>query len=266
MNAPNLWLEMGLTRAELYGKGIFTTIAVTSGKLALWPSHWRRLRANADRIGLDISSHTESAVRNSALDAVAAAVIADGRVRVTLSDLTPGELWTADAVRGQATALSVAAAGPRSVPEPFRLTVSPYPVNSGSPLSGVKSCNYLEQFMSLDEARGRGFHEAIRLNERGQVTSACMANVFWERGGRLYTPSLSTGCLAGTTREYLLAHVECVETGSGIEELMAADAVYLTSAGLGVVAANEMNEREIGAGQLNLRGMWPPVDAADQQG
>ncbi|MBX3298590.1 MAG: aminotransferase class IV [Acidobacteria bacterium] len=266
MNAPNLWLEMALTRAELYGKGIFTTIAVTSGNLALWPSHWRRLTANADRIGLDISSHTESEVRNSALDAVASAAIVDGRVRVTFADLTPSELWAADGVGGQATALSFAAAGPRSVPEPFRLTVSPYPINSGSPLSGVKSCNYLEQIISLDEARGRGFHEAVRLNERGLVTSACMASIFWERGGRLYTPSLSTGCLAGTTREFILANVKCIETEARIDELLAAEAVYLTSAGLGVVVANVMNEREIGSGQFNLRGLWPPAEDADQQG
>lgn len=97
--------------------------------------------------------------------------------------------------------------------------------------------------MAFEEARARGFDEAVRLNERGEVTSACMANVFWLKDGKLYTPSLQTGCLPGTTREHILENMECVEIGARIAELHSADDIFLTSAGIGVVQVAEFDGR-----------------------
>jgi branched-subunit amino acid aminotransferase/4-amino-4-deoxychorismate lyase len=129
------------------------------------------------------------------------------------------------------------------VPADFRLTISPHHVNSASPLAGVKSCNYLEKQVALDEAKARGFDEAVQLNERGQIASVCMANIFWLKEERLYTPSLKTGCLAGTTREFVMENVECEETEDGPDSLAEAEAIFLTSAGLGIAAAAEFDGR-----------------------
>jgi 4-amino-4-deoxychorismate lyase len=109
----------------------------------------------------------------------------------------------------------------------------------------VKSCNYLEKIIAKDEAKQRGFDEAIQLNERGDVASACMANVFWRRSGKLFTPSLETGCLPGTTREFVLENIDCDEVALGIEELRTADEIFLTSAGLGVVQVAEFDGRKV---------------------
>ena len=62
--------------------------------------------------------------------------------------------------------------------------------------------------MALENAKAKGFDEAIRLNERGEVASACMANVFWIKDKKLFTPDLETGCLAGTTREFIIETAE----------------------------------------------------------
>lgn len=99
--------------------------------------------------------------------------------------------------------------------------------------------------MSLDEARSRGANEAIRINERGHVASACMSNLFWLANGQLYTPALSTGCLPGTTREFVMENLEVSEIEADLQELKNADAIFLTSAGLGVVQVDEFNGREM---------------------
>ena len=99
--------------------------------------------------------------------------------------------------------------------------------------------------LGYEEATKRGFHEAIRLNERGEIASACMANVFWKKGGKLYTPSLKTGCLPGTTREFILENIECEEVEAGIEALENADRIFLTSAGIGVVRVAEFDGRNL---------------------
>jgi branched-subunit amino acid aminotransferase/4-amino-4-deoxychorismate lyase len=133
----------------------------------------------------------------------------------------------------------------RSAANPFKLTISPYPVNSLSPLAGVKSCNYLEQILVIDEAKGLGFDEGVRLNERGEIASATMANVFWLKDDVLFTPSLKTGCLPGTTREFVLENLKCREVEADLEALQNADAVFLTSAGLGVVRVAVFDERSL---------------------
>src|SRR5205085_8323098 len=127
---------------------------------------------------------------------------------------------------------------------PIRLALSPHRLNSTSPLAGIKSCNYLENLFTLEEARARGFHEAVRLNERGEVASGCMSNIFWLTEKKLYTPELSTGCLPGTTREFVLENLECKEVSAGIDVLMDAESVFLTSAGLGIVKVSEIEGKK----------------------
>jgi branched-subunit amino acid aminotransferase/4-amino-4-deoxychorismate lyase len=70
-----------------------------------------------------------------------------------------------------------------------------------------------------------------------------MSNVFWVKGGRLFTPGLNTGCLPGTTRDFILESLDCEEAEAGPDVLLEAEAVYLTSAGLGIVAAARLDER-----------------------
>ncbi len=232
---------MQTSNASLYGKGIFSTIAFSSGKAFLWEKHWRRLTDNATKVGVDLTENTEQSTREELDKTIATSGVAEGRARITFLDESPSEIWSGDGV--QKTTLSIIVGGRRSVPKPFKLTVSPYQVNSSSPLAGVKSCNYLENILALGEASTRGFHESVRLNERSQITSASMANIFWLKGDKLFTPALSTGCLAGTTREFVLGNIDCEEVEVAIKELNDADAIFLTSAGLGIVAVAEFDRR-----------------------
>ena len=144
------------------------------------------------------------------------------------------------------------------MPTRFQLGISPFPVNSASPIAGLKTCNYLDQLLALRSATEGGLTEAVRLNERGHVTSACMANVFWLNDAQLYTAALSTGCLPGTTRERICESLEVSEVEVGIEALKDVDAVFLTSAGLGIVSANEFDGREMTPLQHAILRVVPP--------
>lgn len=234
---------MQTSNSSLYGKGIFTTLAFRDGEVFLWEKHWRRLTDNAAKIGLDLIEHTEQSTHDALNAAIATSGFADGRARITFVDDGPSELWSND--REQKTTRSIIVAGQRIIPRPFKLTGSPYPINSRSPLAGVKSCNYLENILALDEAKQRGFHEAVRVNELGSVTCAAMANIFWSKDDQLFTPSLTTGCLAGTTREYVLENFVCREVEAEIDVLVEADAIFLTSAGIGVGQVSEFDGREL---------------------
>ncbi|MGQ0540273.1 MAG: aminotransferase class IV [Blastocatellia bacterium] len=232
-----------ISASALYGKGIFTTIAIYNGKPFLWEKHWRRLSGSAAKIGIDVSEYGEQRVASALADLIEKNGLNNGRARITFFDESPGSIWGFDS--GQKTSLLITTADFRPLPEHFKLTISPYRINTSSPLAGIKSCNYLEQLMSFDEAKSRSFDEAIRLNEHDEIASACMANVFWLKNEKLYTPSLKTGCLAGTTREQILENVDCEEVESGIEALQDADALYLSSAGIGIQRIGKFEERSL---------------------
>lgn len=209
----------------------------------MWEKHWRRLKHDAGKIGLDILSIAEADVKGVVQTEISGSGLPSGRLRITLMDGSAAGLWRDGG--GSGTMLSVLAARLRSVPANFKLGVSPHRINTTSPLAGIKSCNYLEPLISFEEANKRGFAEAIRLNERGEIASACMANLFWLKGKKLFTPSLRTGCLAGTTREYVLENLECEEVEAGIDAVANADEIFLTSAGIGILQVAEFNGRPL---------------------
>jgi branched-chain amino acid aminotransferase len=228
--------------AELYGKGVFTTIAVIDGAPFLWEKHWRRLTAHAAKLDIDISDFIEAEVLEKLAQKIESKSLENGRARITFSDESDSEVWSHGGEKK--TNLSIITAELRPMPAEFSLTVSPHRINTTSPLAGIKSCNYLEHLLAYKEAKTRGFDEAIRLNENGHITSACMANIFWLKDGKLYTPSLKTGCLAGTTREFILEKLDCEEIEAGIEEMDQAETIFLTSSGLGVLQVRDFDGRK----------------------
>lgn len=244
-----------VSSAALYGKGIFTTIAIYDGKPFLWEKHWRRLTANAATVGINIAESSEQTVASALAELIEENKVTNGRERITFFDESSSGIWNFESERK--TILLIITADAREIPEHFKLTISPHRINTTSPLAGVKSCNYLEHLMAFDEAKSRGFNEAIRLNERGEVASACMANVFWLKDEKLYTPSLKTGCLPGTTREFILENLECEEIEAGIESIQDADAIFLTSAGIRVLQVAEFDGSKFVKDDHPIRGVLP---------
>ena len=140
------------------------------------------------------------------------------------------------------------------------LTVSPYRANTLSPLVGLKTVNYLEHILAREEARARDFDEAVTLNERGEVVSATMANIFWVIEGKIHTPVLATGALAGTTRARIIElaselSIPLVEGVYELSDLGDADEIFLTSAGQGVaiVTTFDFHRYAVPVGSVALR-------------
>jgi branched-subunit amino acid aminotransferase/4-amino-4-deoxychorismate lyase len=230
------------TSAALYGRAVFTTVAIRKGEPFLWQKHLSRLRRDSASLGIDRSTIPDDQLERALRSCLDANQVVSGRARITIFDGSGSGMWRSAEPSGPSFLVTTAEA--REVPR-IKLTVAGSTVNSRSPLAGVKSCNYLERLLALEEARQRGFDEAVMLNERGFASSACMANLFWLSGGDVFTPVLTTGCLPGTTREFVMEKLECRETEAGSESLTSADAIFLTSAGIGVRSVAEFEGREI---------------------
>ncbi len=246
-----------VTAATLHGRGVFTTLAVHGGRAFLWSAHWLRLLDHARRVGVECRFE-----EHDAADALARLIeanqVKEGKARLTLLSHAAREPWKVSG--GPASDLLMLTGDARPAADTLALTVSPQRANTLSPLSGIKCVNYLEHLIAWEEARARDFHEGVVLNERGEVVSATMANLFWVKAGTLHTPALQTGALAGTTRARVMElagelAVPLVEGVSPLHDLIEADEIFLTSATLGVsvVTTFDFHRYTVGAGSIALR-------------
>ena len=108
----------------------------------------------------------------------------------------------------------------------------------------------------IDSRRG-DFAEAVMLNERGEIVSATMANIFWVKDGTVHTPMLSSGALAGVTRACVIKlaaqhFIPLVEGVYEMPDLTEADEIFLTSAGLGLAIVTTFDFRTYAVGAGNV--------------
>jgi branched-subunit amino acid aminotransferase/4-amino-4-deoxychorismate lyase len=247
--------------AMLYGRGVFTTLAVHRGQPFLWPEHWARLVNHAERCGVHHGHFDEGTVGRALFKLIEENGVEEGRARVTLLVRALSGVWSGRGAGGPETDLLIMTGDARPAPdEGLALTLSPYRRSTLSPLTGIKSVNYLEHVIAWEEAHARDFHEAVVLNERGEITSATMANIFWVTRGAIHTPALATGALAGTTRARVIALAEelafpFVEGTYDISDLGDADEIFLTSAthGIGLVTTYDFHRYTVAAGSVALR-------------
>ena len=238
-----------VSSAMLYGRGVFTTVAIYNGKPFLWSEHWERLKQHADRLNINCTGANERNVGEAVRKLVAVNQVKDGRARVILLARSGRDVWRSKKESTRKTDLLIMTSEPQTIPAAgLSLAVSPYRCNTFSPLAGIKSLNYLDQVLAWEEAQTREFDEAVMLNERGEIVSATLANIFWVREGTIHTPALSTGALAGVTRGAVieLAAKQFIPLIEGVYELgdlTEAEEIFLTSSSYGVAPVTTFDFR-----------------------
>src|SRR4030095_4562471 len=255
-----------VSSAMLYGRGVFTTVAVYDSKPFLWSKHWERLVNHATKLSIEIAGLTEKSVGDALRKLIAVNQVEQGRARVILLARSGRDTLKAVTAGAMKSDLIIMTDAPHKVPSTgVSLAVSPYRLSTLSPTAGIKSLNYLDHVLSWEEAQSRDFDEAVMLNERGEIVSATLANIFWITNGTIHTPALSTGALAGVTRECVIDiaskhFIPVVEGVYEMPDLLEADQIFLTSSGLGIAQVTTFDFRRYGvdSGELvaTLRGAF----------
>ncbi len=76
--AENAFLAAA-SSAALYGKGIFTTVAVHDSIAFLWEKHWQRLTANAQKVGINLAEFSEGRILKSLVETIEKNNLTNGR-------------------------------------------------------------------------------------------------------------------------------------------------------------------------------------------
>jgi branched-chain amino acid aminotransferase len=245
-----------LDHGFLYGDGVFEGIRVLGRRIYKLEGHLARFAVSARAIGLELPGGV-AAARAAVMETVRAlgrdeayvrliATRGEGPLGVDPTTCPRGRLLClADALR--LFSAETAAAGIELVTVSLRRP----PADVLDPR--VKSLNYLNNALAKLEARQRGADEALLLNHAGMVAEASAANVFAAIGGRLLTPPPTDGALAGLTRAGVLElaaelGIPAEERTLGRYDLFAADEVFLTGSGAGIVPVRRFDGRTVGAG------------------
>ncbi len=220
----------------LYGYGLFETMRSYNGTLFLLDEHLARLARGAAAIGLD-AKLGDADIAAACRETVRANGGGGLRVRLTVTGGdAPGFPWEGDTRPATVVILVRKFDGYAAAryEQGYRASVASVCRCAESAVAGIKSVNYLVTVMARREAAALGLDESILLSDRGTIAEGGNSNVFFVKGGKLLTPALDTGILAGITRELVqdLARetgVPCEEAEIRPEDLAGLDEAFFTS-------------------------------------
>lgn len=238
------WSDHGLT----VGDGVFETIELRRGAPFALTRHLARLRRSI--AGLGFEPPPAPFIRTAVADVAAEWGDAPGRLRITVTS-GDGPMGSSRGVGVEPTLLVTA--GPMTVlTEPTAVLVVPFTRNERGALTGLKTTSYAENVLALARAEAVGASEALFANTVGVLCEGTGSNVFVGIDGRLVTPPLTAGCLAGITRELLLEALERGGTPADVDDIPMArlaevDELFLVSTGRHVQPVSCVDDRALPA-------------------
>jgi 4-amino-4-deoxychorismate lyase len=247
--------DLGLGR----GDGVFESALVAGGATPHLDDHLTRLRRSAGLLG--IAHPGDDAVRAVVASAVAGwPADVEGACRVFLTrglgEGTPPTLLAllaavpAETIRQRSEGISVVTLS-LGLPADFR---------SRAPwlLGGAKTLSYAVNMAAGRHAHSLGADDVVFTSLEDRVLEGPTSTVVWAAGGRLHTPPVDTGILAGTTQARLFARAEAdgwptAVTPGTVADLRTADAVWLLSGIRGAAAVTRLDGVERGDAGLSQR-------------
>ena len=244
----------------LYGDGVFEGMRSYGGSVFRMKEHLNRLWESAEKIQLEIPMSKEQ-MADSVNATLAANEIEDGYIRLVVS-------------RGEGTL----GLDPNKCPMPNIIIITDlitlYPDefyqngleiitaktirnHPGALDPRIKSLNYLNNILAKIEGLAAGCVETLMLNHQGEVAECTGDNIFIVQDGRLLTPPVEAGVLEGITRGAVMElaaedDVEVVETTMTLEDVYAAEEVFLTGSAAEIVPVIKVDGNQIGNGTPGL--------------
>jgi len=255
-------------RGLQYGDGVFETILVRNGVPRFLTLHLDRLRRGLEALGIRFAA--DEALRAEIARAAAlASPLAILKIVITRGSAVrrgyrpSGQenarrivsLWPTPPLTGELTQNGVL------------LGVANLPMPGYSPFAGLKHLNRLENVLASLQADPQAF-ESLMVAASGQVISGISSNVFVVKAGALLTPPVDRIGVAGVMRQVVLREaprlgVAAQERVLAMEDVLAADGMFITNARIGVVPVRRVGQHSIGMTELvtRMRNAIEPLDA-----
>jgi branched-subunit amino acid aminotransferase/4-amino-4-deoxychorismate lyase len=257
-----VWVDGGLVPAStasvsVYdrgfrgGEGVFETMRAYGDHAFRLGAHVHRAVAGAAELGFEL----DPAVLRTAVATTAAANLpivdgADTAVRLTTSagPIDPDSLFPGVPEGRPTIVVTSHRLRPLRTDGSAAITVP-----LARELPHVKAVSYLVALTARRRARAEGADEALLTTGDGRVLEGSSSNVFAVVAGRLVTPPIREGLLAGVTRSVVLEvagrlGLTVEERPLAIAELAAADEAFLTATTREVIPLTRLDGAPIATG------------------
>jgi branched-chain amino acid aminotransferase len=219
-----------------YGYGLFETILVHDGAIMLRDFHWQRLKEGLRVLFPACTSYSPAwfkqeilrTVRKNELESlcrVRLQVFADNNV---FADASPQASYIIECLPLEPAIIKLNEKG-------LHIGMAGGLQKSIDNLSNLKTCSNLIYGAAAQQALTGNLDDVCILNTQGNIAETTIANLFWVKNSRIFTPPLTEGCVAGVMRSHLLEQLPAL--GYSIKEqplttnlLEAADEIFLTNA------------------------------------
>lgn len=249
-----------IDRGLLLAQSVYDTCAVVDGQPYALTRHFDRLRRSAGIIDIEFPwSNDELRLACDRLLVAAQsrerpAAAPHGRLQRLRLTVTGGSGPLGVGPHDGPPSLLVLLGPSRSWDPMAAVATVSWELDEHRPSVGAKVAT-IDNLLALAAARRTGADEAVMANRAGALCEGTGSNVFVVVDGALLTPSLSTGCLPGVTRELVmevvarkgLAGGEVEErTDLSLEGLRSASEAFLTSATRNVHPVRSVDGRNLG--------------------
>jgi len=126
--------------------------------------------------------------------------------------------------------------------------------NEAIPAWGKACGQYINSVRAVQEARRKGYDEALLLNSRGEVSEGSGENLFVVKDGALVTNDREAGILMGVTRASVLEMagdlgIPTTVSPISVEDVLGADELFFSGTAVEVTAIREVDGHRIGEGK-----------------
>lgn len=240
-------------RGFLLGDGIFETIKVRNGHIEFFNAHYERFLNSANALFIPFS-YTAVMLQNMCLELIKKNNLLNeiASIRITL---TRGAGSRGIDFPDQSTPTLFITATKYHQPNCNQYTrsfITSIKRNPYSPITTLKTLNYLEPILARHEAKSHGFDEGIMLNTHGFITECSVANFFLVKDNIVMTPSIESGILPGIMRNHIINlchkhHIKIIEKNISITDALTADEAFQTNSLIGIQLLSEINNHKMSA-------------------
>jgi branched-chain amino acid aminotransferase len=259
----------------LYGIGLFETMRAVNGRVFRLADHLRRLNHSAETLGI-CNHYTDDQLTDAVAQTLEANKLTEARLRLQISNgpiqpqkNSPPAKGEYPAQRGEGvslqnmplpstnlliTAAQFAPYPAESYEKGVRVALTNYRQNAHDPFAGHKTTCYGPRLTALKEAHQRLATESLWFTTENLLAEGSVSNVFLVKDGRLYTPPVQTPVLPGIARRTVIelaeaADIPCCEQPLAIDDLLAADEVFLTNVIMEVLPVTAVEAHTVANGK-----------------
>lgn len=244
-------------RALQYGDGVFETMRIVNGEIPMWGFHQQRLIWAQETLKLPLQDFLSqwdsfrrqnlSLIQNACAKLVISRGVGPRGYKIPRATQLNWWLQVTDLPATKNTS-------------GYSLTLCQHTLSRQPALAGLKHLNRLDQVIARSEwCEQDCFDEGIMFNLDGNVIEGTMSNIFWLKGNQLFTPDLSQEGVDGCVRRWIIENIcdykldneinnfppVIIKKDSKLDQLLSADAVFLTNSLIGVKQVVEIDSQVI---------------------